>query len=132
MWGAIGQRCEKPPGVEEEGVPGEKNWDQTEGGCSKQPDFTSQEIRYDPLRQRMLEDMQLRNFSAGTQRSYIHYVEGFANYYKTSPARLGLDEIRNYKLYLLEERKSVAAKHQLFHQCGQVFVHHYTGYALDR
>ncbi len=24
----------------------------------------------------MLEDMQLRNFSAGTQRSYIHYVEG--------------------------------------------------------
>ena len=58
-----------------------------------------------PLRQRMLEDMQLRNFSAGTQRSYIHYVEDFANYYKTSPARLGLDEIRNYELYLLEERK---------------------------
>lgn len=58
-----------------------------------------------PLRQRMLEDMQLRNFSAGTQRSYIHYVEDFANYYKASPARLGLDEIRNYKLHLLEERK---------------------------
>jgi integrase/recombinase XerD len=58
-----------------------------------------------PLRQRMIEDMQLRNFSTGTQRSYIHYVEAFANYYQTSPEHLGLDEIRNYKLYLLEERK---------------------------
>ena len=44
-----------------------------------------------PLRQRMLEDMQLRNFSAGTQRSYIHYVSEFATYYHTSPDRLGLD-----------------------------------------
>jgi integrase/recombinase XerD len=42
------------------------------------------------LRQRMLEDMQLRNFSAGTQRSYIHYVADFATYYHTSPDRMGL------------------------------------------
>ena len=33
-----------------------------------------------PLRRRMLEDMQLRNFSAGTQRSYIHYVADFASF----------------------------------------------------
>lgn len=58
-----------------------------------------------PLRRRMLEDMQLRNFAAGTQRSYIHYVEAFANYYGMSPERLGLDEIRGYRLYLLEERR---------------------------
>ena len=58
-----------------------------------------------PLRQRMLEDMQLRNFAAGTQRSYIHYVEDFANHYHLSPSRLGLDEIRNYQLYLIEERR---------------------------
>lgn len=58
-----------------------------------------------PLRQRMVEDMQLRNFSTGTQRSYIHYVEDFANHYRISPARLGLDEIRNYQLHLIEERR---------------------------
>ena len=58
-----------------------------------------------PLRQRMFEDMQLRNFATGTQRSYIHYVGAFANYYGMSPERLGLDEIRNYQLYLIEERK---------------------------
>ena len=49
-----------------------------------------------PLRQRMLEDMQLRNFSAGTQRSYIHYMADFAGYYWTSPDRLSLDDIIPY------------------------------------
>lgn len=57
------------------------------------------------LRRRMLEDMQLRNFSAGTQRSYIHYVEEFANFYARSPMYLGLDDIRNYQLHLTEERR---------------------------
>ena len=42
----------------------------------------------------MLEDMQLRNFSAGTQRSYIHYVTGYAYHYNLSPAKLGLDDVR--------------------------------------
>jgi integrase/recombinase XerD len=58
-----------------------------------------------PLRQRMLEDMQLRNFATGTQRSYIHYVEDLANFYRTSPARLSVEEIRKYQLYLINERK---------------------------
>lgn len=58
-----------------------------------------------PLRRRMLEDMQLRNYSAGTQRSYIHYVAGFASHYGISPERLGLDDIRNYQLYLIEQRE---------------------------
>ena len=58
-----------------------------------------------PLRQRMLDDMKLRNFSAGTQRSYIHYVKDFANHYWTSPERLGLDDIRSYQLHLIEQRQ---------------------------
>lgn len=58
-----------------------------------------------PLRQRMLDDMTLRNFSAGTQRSYIHYVTGYANHYWMSPDRLGLDDIRSYQLHLIEQRQ---------------------------
>lgn len=53
----------------------------------------------------MLEDMQLRNLSAGTQRSYIHYVMGYATYFNLSPMRLGLDDIRNYQLHLIEQRQ---------------------------
>jgi site-specific recombinase XerD len=58
-----------------------------------------------PLRRRMLEDMQLRNFAAGTQRSYIHYIADFAKFYSKSPDRLGLDDVRNYQLHLVEERR---------------------------
>lgn len=58
-----------------------------------------------PLRRRMLDDMQIRNLSAGTQRSYIHYIADFAMHYKLSPEKLGLDEIYNYRLYLLEQKQ---------------------------
>jgi integrase/recombinase XerD len=67
-----------------------------------------------PLQQRMLEDMQLRNFSAGTQRSYIHYVTGYAYHYNLSPAKLGLDDIRNYQLYLIEQRQLSASSINCF------------------
>lgn len=58
-----------------------------------------------PLRQRMLEDMRLRNLSAETQRSYIHYIAGFATHFNLSPDKLGLDDIRAYQLFLVEQRQ---------------------------
>ncbi|MBI3645424.1 MAG: phage integrase N-terminal SAM-like domain-containing protein [Acidobacteriales bacterium] len=58
-----------------------------------------------PLRQRMIEDMPLRNFSAETQRSYIHYIAEYALYSNTSPELLGPEAIREYQLYLTNERK---------------------------
>jgi site-specific recombinase XerD len=57
-----------------------------------------------PLRQRLQEDMQLRNFSAETQRNYIHHIKGLAQFYQTSPDHLDLEDIRAYQLYLLNER----------------------------
>ena len=58
-----------------------------------------------PLRQRMIEDMQLRNLSAGTQRAYLHYITGLARFYQTSPANLSLEELREYQLYMINERQ---------------------------
>ena len=58
-----------------------------------------------PLRQRMLEDMRLRNFSSETQRSYIHYIADFADYFRTPPDQLGPEAVREYQVYLTEERK---------------------------
>ncbi len=55
-----------------------------------------------PLRQRMTEDMQLRNLGTETQRAYLHYITGLARFYQTSPDHLGLEEIREYQLYLME------------------------------
>jgi site-specific recombinase XerD len=58
-----------------------------------------------PLRQRFIEDMQLRNLNPATQRNYVHHVAGFAKYFGRSPEVLDLESIRQYQLYLLNERK---------------------------
>jgi integrase/recombinase XerD len=58
-----------------------------------------------PLRKRMIEDMQLRNLTPGTQRSYVHYAAGYARYFNQSPEKLDAEAIHQYLLYLLNERK---------------------------
>ena len=58
-----------------------------------------------PLRQRMIEDMQVRNLSPHTIDYYVRQVALFARYFKRSPELLGLDEIRVYQLHLVHERK---------------------------
>jgi site-specific recombinase XerD len=58
-----------------------------------------------PLRQRFIEDMQLRGLAPTTQRSYIHYVEDYAKFFKTSPEKLDQEALRQYELHLLNERK---------------------------
>ena len=58
-----------------------------------------------PLRQRFIEDMQLRGLAPTTQRSYLHYVAEFAKFYNTSPENLDLEAIRQYEIHLLNERK---------------------------
>ena len=57
------------------------------------------------LRQRMLEDMQVRQLSPCTQRTYVETVARFARYFDRSPARLGLEQIRAYQVYLTTERR---------------------------
>ena len=58
------------------------------------------------LRQKMVRDMQLRNFSASTQQGYLTAVAGLAKYYNRSPDKIGPAEIQDYIIYLLKERKA--------------------------
>ncbi len=58
-----------------------------------------------PLRQRMTQDMQLRNLAAITQRNYIAHVAAFARFFGKSPEFLDQEAVREYLLYLLNERK---------------------------
>jgi integrase/recombinase XerD len=57
-----------------------------------------------PLRQRMLEDMQLRGLAPRTQRSYLHAVQQLAQHYGISPDRLTDEDLRQYFLYLRNEK----------------------------
>lgn len=58
-----------------------------------------------PLRQRMIEDMRIRNFSPHTQSAYVRYVARFARHYGCSPERLGPEHIRKFQVYLLNKEK---------------------------
>lgn len=58
-----------------------------------------------PLRQRMIEDMRVRNLAASTQAEYIRAVAKFAKYFGKSPELLGPEEVRTYQVHVACERK---------------------------
>lgn len=58
-----------------------------------------------PLRQRMLEELQRRNYSPKTIRLYLRHVAEFAEHFHRSPDQLGAEDIRQYQLFLIREKK---------------------------
>lgn len=62
-----------------------------------------------PLRQRMFEDMQIRNLSTSTQKSYVQQVSLFARHFHRSPEGLGPRDIRTYQVYLTNEKQLAAS-----------------------
>ena len=57
------------------------------------------------LRQRMTEDMQVRNLALNTQTCYVQQVSLFARHFDKSPELLGPEDIRAYQVYLTNEKK---------------------------
>lgn len=58
-----------------------------------------------PLRKRMVDDMRIRNFSPSTIESYIRAVARFSKHFEKSPDILGVEHIREYQLFLLENKR---------------------------
>jgi hypothetical protein len=78
-----------------------------------------------PLRQRMTEDMQIRNLSPSTIKSYTYHVGCFAKYFNLSPEHLGPEQIRPYQIHLVREKK---ASWSTFNQtvCAVRFLYRHT------
>jgi integrase len=53
----------------------------------------------------MLEELQRRNYSTDTIRGYILALEQFARHFRKSPERMGIQEIGQFQLHLLREKK---------------------------
>ena len=58
-----------------------------------------------PLRQRVIEDMTVRNFALTTQTTYVNQISMFARHFDQSPEALGPEEIRRYQVYLAREKQ---------------------------
>jgi hypothetical protein len=56
------------------------------------------------LRQRMLDDLRIRNYAPSTVTCYVRAVAQFAKHFHRSPDHLGPDQIRSWQLYLLKEK----------------------------
>jgi site-specific recombinase XerD len=57
------------------------------------------------LRQRMLEDLRIRNYAPTTVECYIRSVAEFARHFNKPPDQLGPEEIRAWQLFLLNEKR---------------------------
>ena len=77
------------------------------------------------LRQRMQEDMRIRNLSPRTIECYLRHVGAFARYFGKSPAELDREHIRQYQVYLVEQRQ---ASWSMFNQavCALRFLYRTT------
>lgn len=58
------------------------------------------------LRQRMIQDLRIRNYSPKTIKEYVRRVADFALYFRRSPDLLGPPHIRQFQVHLIEERHS--------------------------
>ena len=78
-----------------------------------------------PLRQRMVEDMQLRGFAARTQEAYLGAVCQLARHYQKSPEAITEEELRRYFLHLVNVKKLARASITIA-LCGIKFLYERT------
>jgi integrase/recombinase XerD len=78
-----------------------------------------------PLRQRMIEDLQLRGMSERTQEMYVRAVRQLAEHYHKSPERITEEELRDYFLYL-KNVKHYSRSATTIALCGITFFYEQT------
>ena len=77
------------------------------------------------LREKMIEDLRVRNYSPRTIETYVRCVAKFASHFGKSPDKLGPEHIRDYQLFLVEGKR---ASWSLFNQmvCALRFFYQVT------
>ena len=78
-----------------------------------------------PLRQRMIEDLQLRGLSERTQELYVRAVRPLAEQYHKSPARITEEELRDSCLSLKNVKHSSRSASTIA-LCGSTFFYEHT------
>src|SRR5688500_5973480 len=78
-----------------------------------------------PLRQRMIEDMRLRNLSPHTIDAYVLAVKQFATHVRRSPEHLSGEQVRQYLLHLVQEKRVSWSRYNIA-RCALQFLYRVT------
>lgn len=57
------------------------------------------------LRDKLIEEMELRGLDPDTKKFYLRSMTKFMQFFKKPPAKLDIEDIKKYQLYLLKERE---------------------------
>ena len=74
-----------------------------------------------PLRQRMIDDMTIRNMAVLTQAAYVRAVKNFSKHFGRSPDKLTFEHVREYQLSLVNRGLGAQAVNQIM--CALQFFH---------
>jgi integrase/recombinase XerD len=77
------------------------------------------------LRQRMIEDMRLRNLSPHTIDAYVLAVSQFARHFGRSPEQLDAEQARQYLLHLVQEKHASWSRYNIA-RCALQFLYQTT------
>lgn len=75
------------------------------------------------LRERMVRQMQLRCFSERTQEAYLHAVRSLAKHYMRPPDQISDQEVQDFVLYLMNERRVAWSTCNQFIAGAKFFYH---------
>ncbi|SAL06148.1 phage integrase family protein [Caballeronia calidae] len=71
--------------------------------------MTSLPTNASPLRQRMIDDMRMRQLAPKTQDTYLHIVREFARFLGRSPDTATVEDLRSYQLYMVDHGTSAVS-----------------------
>ncbi len=78
-------------------------------------------VQVTPLRQRMIDDMAIRNMSPLTQKAYVRAVKNFSLYFRRSPDKLTFEDVRAYQLHLVSRGLEATTINQIM--CALRFLY---------
>jgi site-specific recombinase XerD len=73
-----------------------------------------QEDTMGTIRDKMTADLDLRGFASTTKKEYLQRAQNFVAYHQRPPTELGEHEIREFLLYLVNEKKTGSATQHMY------------------
>jgi len=73
-----------------------------------------QEDTMGTIRDKMRDDLDLRGFASTTKKEYLQRAQNFVAYYHRPPTELGEREVREFLLYLVNEKKTGSATQHMY------------------